>query len=107
MPSFRFAPRVRHQLFATRTHFPYSNNCAGSEQFPLGFSFWSRYFSTEEQETLLAASLYKLDATENPHSRRKRKDYWSSRAAKPLDGLGPLTKLFAPDAMYEFEEACI
>ena len=39
MPSFQFAPRMRYRLFATRTHFAYNNNCAGSEQFPLGLSF--------------------------------------------------------------------
>ena len=97
---------MRPRLFAIRTHFCHSNSSASFEQFPLGFSFWPRYFSLEEQETLLAASLHKLDATEKLHSRRRRKDYWSSRAAKSRDGLSPLTTLFAPDAMYDFQEAC-
>jgi len=107
MLSFHFAPWMRRGLFTIRTRYSHSSNNASSEQFPPGFSFWLDYFSTEEQETLLAASLYKLDATEMPQSRRRRKNYWSSQAAKTQDGLGSFTKFFAPDAMYEFEEVCV
>jgi len=104
MLPFRFALRLRYGLSAIPKHSRYSTN---SNQFPLDFSFWPYYFSMKEQETLLAASLYKLDAAEARQSRRKRKDYWSSRATQPRDSLGPLAELFAPDDMYEFQEACI
>src|SRR6266545_1719676 len=72
-----------------------------SDGHPPGFFFWPRYFTNEEQRTLLEASLYKLDGLETRRARKKRRQYWESK----LVGSSNLLEVFAPDELYEFEEA--
>lgn len=72
-----------------------------------GLIFWPSYFSLDEQKTLLAASLYKLDSLESRQARRKRQDFQRSQLSKGLsDANKDIATLFAPDALYEFQEVC-
>lgn len=70
-------------------------------QHPPGFYIWNKYFTDEEQKVLAAASLYKLDSLENRQARKKRNNYWMSNRTRPNN----LISMFAPDDLYEFEEA--
>jgi len=75
-----------------------------SEGCPPGFVFWPGYFTNEEQRVLLEASLYKLDSLESRRARKKRRQYWDTNPSK-LTGSTNLLEVFAPDELYEFEEA--
>ena len=73
-----------------------------SKGHPPGFVFWPGYFTSEEQRILLEASLYKLDSLETRRARKKRRQY---QEANPSIGSANLLQMFAPDGLYEFEEA--
>jgi alkylated DNA repair protein alkB family protein 7 len=76
-------------------------NLSCESQYPPGLLFWPKYFTSEEQRTLLLASLRKLDSLETRLARKKRKDFWKSNPV----GSTNVLKIFAPDELYEFEEA--
>ncbi|KAF9483856.1 hypothetical protein BDN70DRAFT_826693 [Pholiota conissans] len=97
MSLFRLSPL---RLKANCKHAP-SRTYSGSPTYPPGFHFWPSYFSSEEQDVLLAASLYKLDNTEPRPFRRRRKDYWKSQL---VHDSGFPHDLFAPDNMYDFQK---
>jgi len=77
----------------------------GVGQYPPDFSFWPDYFTGREQRVLLKASLQKLDASETRISRRRRKEYWKSRAHELPSS--QLIEFFAPDELYDFQEASV
>lgn len=70
--------------------------------YPPGLFFWPKYFTSEEQRTLLAACLHKLDSLETRQARKKRSDFWKSNA---VGSTTSLLGMFAPDELYGFEEA--
>lgn len=80
---------------------------ADSAEIIPGLTFWPSYFSLDEQKTLLAASLYKLDSLESRQTRRKRRDFQRSQLSTGMsDTNNNIVSLFAPDSLYEFQEVC-
>lgn len=75
--------------------------CELPEYLP-GLFFWPNYFTREEQRTLLLASLHKLDNLETQQARKRRRDFWKSIS---VGSQTSLLEIFAPDELYEFEEA--
>jgi alkylated DNA repair protein alkB family protein 7 len=71
-------------------------------EYPPDLYFWPKYLTSEEQRTLLAACLHKLDNIESRQARKKRRDFWKSNRVGPKSSL---VEMFAPDELYEFEEA--
>lgn len=93
-------PFLRHKLFSYPRRF--TNLTCGLPEYPSGLFFWPKYFTKEEQRTLLLASLHKLDNLETRQARKMRRDFWKSI---PVGSPTSLLKMFAPDELYEFEEA--
>ncbi|KAF8894474.1 hypothetical protein BD779DRAFT_1434806 [Infundibulicybe gibba] len=66
----------------------------------MGFTFWPKFFSPQEQRVLLAAALFKLDATDDIQTRRRRRIWAKNLAESPI--MTP--ELFYPDESYDFQE---
>jgi len=60
-------------------------------------------FNEEEQKTLLAASLSKLDRAEDRHHRKHRKFFEATRAEELSERLD-VNSLFLPDQCYDFQK---
>ena len=92
---------LRRKLFSQPRRL-FTNLARESPERPPGLLFWPKYFTSEEQRTLLVASLHKLDNLETRQARKKRRDFWNSN---PVGSTTTLLDMFAPDELYEFEEA--
>jgi hypothetical protein len=90
---------LRHKLVSQPRRL-FTNLRESRSERPPGLFFWPKYFTSEEQRTLLAACLHKLDNLETRQARKKRKVFW-----KPSPVGSTTTTMFAPDGLYEFEEA--
>jgi hypothetical protein len=71
--------------------------------YPRDFALLPTFFTSHEQQTLLATALQKLDSTESRHARRRRKQV-SESFGRTYGQLTSLQNLFYPDEYYEFEE---
>ncbi|KAF9648077.1 hypothetical protein BDM02DRAFT_3116017 [Thelephora ganbajun] len=67
------------------------------------FALYLNVFDEEEQKILLAASLRKLDRTEDRHHRKRRKIFEATRAGKLSECLD-VNGLFLPDRYYDFQK---
>lgn len=87
-----------HRMMSTQSNLDMYVEPCGIE-LPADFHYYPKFLNGDEQRVLLLSALRKLDDSDSPASRRRRKQKHSD-TAEPQS----LSHLFLPDNYYDFEE---